>query len=103
MIEKEDPLYKIKTAFINQFREDRSKDNQAMNLIDELIYRFSPEARNYLSFLTSIFLEQDVYKNTFRNPDEVARIKNEFNALGVSNDAADIILDFLKQDKATPK
>lgn len=87
------PLGEDKLRLIRRLGQPDASDPRLVeisNLVDEL----SPEARDFLGFLTSSFLELDEAKKTLGNPNARDRITNHFTELGLAPDKAKRLVDY---------
>lgn len=90
-------LYRSKRDFLRSFTTSRIGQDPGLNKIDDLISRLSPEAKDYLAFLTNTFLEKDILDKTMSDPEEVGKIKAHFNEFGVDPEGTDVLLDIFKK------
>lgn len=96
-------LNRSKGEFLRQFTSSRIGEAPELKIIDDLISNLSPQARDYLAFLTNIFLEKDIYEKTMNNPDKVGEIKEHFNEFGVDPKSAKILIDMFKKEPEKPQ
>lgn len=94
----DDELSRNKGDFLDLFKKDRIGVDPQFNQIENLIANLSPEARAYMSFLTSTFLEKDVQKRIMGDWNEIEKIKNNFKRFGVADSDSDKLVNIFKRE-----
>lgn len=84
--------------FIKSFyKGDRIGNNQELTELDEIITKFPPKAKKFLSFLTSTFLEKDVYEAIMNDQRKVGKIKKTFAISGLDERQINSIMHYFEK------
>ncbi len=76
-------LGKEKLDFISRLRKPGIQTDPGLQQLAERINGFPLEAKDYLRFLTSTFLEKDVLTKTMNDPEAVLEMRKKFQESGV--------------------
>lgn len=89
--------------FVNTIRSRRTSSDPALQDLISEVNTFPLAARNYLSFLTNIFLEKDIYEKIMHKPNSSERILVRLLNTGLSMQQAKSTLDYFAEKHTEQK
>lgn len=85
-----------KQRFIDALRARKERQDPALQALMAEVNNFPPQAKDYLSFLTNLFLERDVYNKIMSKPSSEERIAAKLLNLGLTMEQAGGTLNYFK-------
>ena len=89
-------LARQRQSFVDRLRERRVSPHPEVKTFMAEVNTYPPEARSYLSFLTNLFLEKDIYEKIMTKPNSSERILTRLLNSGLSLQQANATLNYFK-------